>query len=451
MLLYFKEKCSTFANAMNGFRINENGLVRTLLRSAGVRNFAKLLSANVVAQVIGLVVYPVLTRMYAPDDFGLLNLFLSIGGVLVILATAEYQYAIVLPKEDEKAHGVLQTGGLIALCVTGIVLLSVPFSHPIASIFKTPGLAKWYWLMPVYVLASACWILLNYYYTRHKQFGRISCYQISQSVLNAGAKVGCGYAGFLHGGLICSTVLAPVVAVLISIARSWRKGLREVLHVDKNVCKEVAKEYGNFPKYSLPRALVNNLSGSLPALLLTPFFGLTNLGFWGMAITLAFRPINMISQSLYQVLFQHVAAKVNRRETIRPMLRRFVLCGTCIASLCFVGLYVILPELTQWLLGAEWNITGHYIRVMLPWLLVNILSATTSFLIDIFQKQKISLYIEILSLVVRLTGLLVGVLLHDFYYSVVGYCVAGFAINSLQGIWYIHIVRQYERGLMCNK
>lgn len=451
MLLYFREKCSTFANAMNGFRINENGLVRTLLRSAGVRNFAKLLSANVVAQVIGLVVYPVLTRMYAPDDFGLLNLFLSIGGVLVILATAEYQYAIVLPKEDEKAHGVLQTGGLIALCVTGIVLLSVPFSHPIASIFKTPGLAKWYWLMPVYVLASACWILLNYYYTRHKQFGRISCYQISQSVLNAGAKVGCGYAGFLHGGLICSTVLAPVVAVLISIARSWRKGLREVLHVDKNVCKEVAKEYGNFPKYSLPRALVNNLSGSLPALLLTPFFGLTNLGFWGMAITLAFRPINMISQSLYQVLFQHVAAKVNRRETIRPMLRRFVLCGTCIASLCFVGLYVILPELTQWLLGAEWNITGHYIRVMLPWLLVNILSATTSFLIDIFQKQKISLYIEILSLVVRLTGLLVGVLLHDFYYSVVGYCVAGFAINSLQGIWYIHIVRQYERGLMCNK
>lgn len=451
MLLYFKEKCSTFANAMNGFRINEKGLVGTLLRSAGVRNFAKLLSANVVAQVIGLVVYPVLTRMYAPDDFGLLNLFLSISGVLVILATAEYQYAIVLPKEDEKAHGVLQTGGLIALCVTGIVLLSVPFSHPIASIFKTPSLAKWYWLMPVYVLASACWILLNYYYTRHKQFGRISCYQISQSVLNAGAKVGCGYAGFLHGGLICSTVLAPVVAVLISIARSWRKGLREVLHVDKNVCKEVAKEYGNFPKYSLPRALVNNLSGSLPALLLTPFFGLTNLGFWGMAITLAFRPINMISQSLYQVLFQHVAAKVNRRETIRPMLRRFVLCGTCIASLCFVGLYVILPELTQWLLGAEWNITGHYIRVMLPWLLVNILSATTSFLIDIFQKQKISLYIEILSLVVRLTGLLVGVLLHDFYYSVVGYCVAGFAINSLQGIWYIHIVRQYERGLMCNK
>lgn len=77
--------------------------LRTLLKSSGVRNFSKLLSANVVAQVIGLVVYPILTRMYAPEDFGLLNLFLSIGGVLTILATAEYYNAIVLPKKNRKA------------------------------------------------------------------------------------------------------------------------------------------------------------------------------------------------------------------------------------------------------------------------------------------------------------------------------------------------------------
>ena len=78
------------------------GNLRNLIQSDGIRNFAKLLSANVVAQAIGLLVYPILTRLYAPDDFGLLNLFLSIGGVLVILATAEYQYAIVLTKRMRK-------------------------------------------------------------------------------------------------------------------------------------------------------------------------------------------------------------------------------------------------------------------------------------------------------------------------------------------------------------
>ncbi|MGN1239473.1 MAG: oligosaccharide flippase family protein, partial [Paludibacteraceae bacterium] len=71
--------------------------IRKIARSELVRNSAKLLSANVIAQAIGLLVYPILTRLYSPEDFGLLNLFLSIGGVLVLLSTAEYQYAIVLP------------------------------------------------------------------------------------------------------------------------------------------------------------------------------------------------------------------------------------------------------------------------------------------------------------------------------------------------------------------
>jgi O-antigen/teichoic acid export membrane protein len=61
----------------------------SIIKSSGVRNFTKLLSANVVAQVIGLVVYPILTRIYAPEDFGLLNLFLSIGNVLIVLSIAD--------------------------------------------------------------------------------------------------------------------------------------------------------------------------------------------------------------------------------------------------------------------------------------------------------------------------------------------------------------------------
>ncbi len=429
----------TFADTMSKFRF--------LIHSAGVRNFAKLLSANVVAQAIGLLVYPLLTRLYAPDDFGLLNLFLSIGGILALLATAEYQYAIVLPRDGRKARAILQCGGLITFCVVGIVLLSVPFSRPIAILFNAPDLAKWYWLMPVYILVSACWVLLNYYYTRHRYFGAISRYQMSQSVLNAGAKIGCGYAGFLHGGLLCSTVLSPLVALVVSIAGAWKRGLCEVLHIDKKVCREVAREYANFPKYSLPRALVNNLSNSLPSLLLTPFFGLANLGFWGMALTLAFRPINMIEQSLYQVLYQHIAAKVNRREAIRPILRRFSFYAMGITIPCFVALYFVLPWLTQWLLGSEWEITGHYIRLMLPWLAMNILGATISFLIDVFQQQKISFYIELAYIAFRLAALLVGVLMHNFYYAIAGYCMVGFVFSTIQLVWYMRMVNAYERKL----
>ena len=96
--------------------------LRSIVKSSGVRNFTKLLSANVVAQVIGLVVYPILTRMYAPEDFGLMNLFLSISGILVILSTAEYYNAIVLPKKDTEGIWVAYLCTCILLLVVGIIL-----------------------------------------------------------------------------------------------------------------------------------------------------------------------------------------------------------------------------------------------------------------------------------------------------------------------------------------
>ncbi len=427
------------------FRIKDD--FRVFRQSAGVRNFGKLLSANVVAQAIGLLVYPVLTRLYAPDDFGLLNLFLSIGGVLVILATAEYQYAIVLPKDDKRARAVFHVGLLVLCSVIALVLLSVPFSRPIARLFNTPDLAKWYWLMPFYVAVSGLWILLNYYYTRQRQFGRISRYQLSQSVLNAGAKVSFGFAGLLQSGLILSTVLAPILSIAMSIAAAWRKGLRQLLRIDKEECRTAAREYANFPKYSLPRALVNNLSGALPSLLLTPFFGLANLGFWGMALTLAFRPLNMISQSLYQVLFENTAQRVNQRLTIRPTILRFLCLTLAVAVPCFAALYFVLPALTRWLLGAEWEISGHYIRVMLPWLLMSVLVAPVCFLSDIFKKQKIGLYLEVLLIVLRLLGLGIGIWQHSFFYAIAGYSIAGAIVIGVQLLWYLSLVRNYERGL----
>ena len=421
--------------------------IQTYLHSQGVRNFGKLFSANVLAQIIGLIVYPILTRLYAPDDFGLLNLFLSIGGVLTILATAEYQYAIVLPKEEKQAKGVFQVGLFILLYVVAVLLLTIPFSQPISHIFNTPSLAHWYWLMPFFVGISGFWILLNYYYTRHKSFGNISRYQMSQSILNACSKIGCGYAGLLHGGLICSTVIAPIIAVIISMSRSWRKGLREWFNIDRDACKDAAREYSNFPKYSTPRALVNNLSSNLPSLLLTPFFGLTSLGFFGMAITLAFRPLNMISASLYQVLFQHITERVNKKQTIAHFFRKFLLLTVLIIVPCFALLYLILPWLTSWLLGAEWNVTGHYIRVMLPWLTMSMLVAPICFLSDLFRKQKIGLLLEILLVCARLAGMLVGIVTHSFYNAIIGYSLCSALIIAVQLVWYISLVARYERSI----
>jgi len=421
-------------------------LKESILGSEIIKNTAKLLSANVLAQVVGLLVYPVLTRLYGQEDFGLLSLFLSIGSVMVLISTAEYQYAIVLPGEEKKAVGIFHWGAIILCGVSLLVALTVPFAPQLAALFKAPALARWYWGLPVYVFLMGLWSLLNYWYSRHKFFGRIGAYQVTQSVVGAGAKVGFGASGFLHGGLIVSVILAPLVAVCTNVAMSWRS-LRALKVFDRKASLAAAGEYRNFPCFSLPRALVNNVSGNLGVWMLTPVFGLESIGFFGMAITLAFRPLNVISNSIYQVLFQRTSEHVQQHKSIRNMFYQLLTKTALIAGAVFFALYWLLPLLCRWILGSGWEETGELIRLMLPWLLFSILVAPICFLADVFGKQKIGLVFEILLVSARALGLLVGIWLQDFRLAILGYSLGSALVISGQLAWYISLIRRYERTL----
>lgn len=412
-----------------------------------VHNAGKLLSANVIAQAIGILVYPVLTRMYAPEDFGLLNLFMSIGGILLLLATADYQNAVILPKEDSCARAMVHVCIGLMSSLALLLLLSVPFSRGVAGLFETPELARWWWLMPVYVWVLAAWNVISSYYVRCQAFGRVAGYQVSQSVLNAGGKIAFGAAGWLSGGMIVSTVLAPLVALCTSIALAGRKLLGGLLHIDYATCREEAKTYRNFPCFSLPRSLVSTLGSNLPALILTPFFGLTEMGYFGMALTLSFRPILMIVQSVYQVLFQRTSQLVNDEKRIGRQLFGFAGRAALVLLPSFAILWFVLPRLTEWLLGAEWRVCGEYIRLFLPWLFMVGVTSPLGFVSDVFGKQKAAFVIEVLYLALRVGALTAGVMLQDFRLTLLMYSLSGTIVIAGQLLWYTSLIRKHDRAV----
>lgn len=421
--------------------------ITAFFRNDIFRNVGKLLSASVVAQVIGLLVYPILTRLYSPDDFGLLTLFLNIGNILVILATAEYHYAIVLPEEEKDARATFHFGFFLLLMMTALVALSVIFSTQIAAVFKAPDLARHYWLMPIMVFAMGLWNLLNYWYIRRKEYTRISGYQFSLSTISAGTKIGFGYGGCLSGGMIWSMVIAPVVSLALSISLAFKKAIRPLSEVDKTLVVQMARRFRNFPLFTLPRDFVNLLVGQLPVFVLTPCFGSRDVGFWGMAVLLGFAPISMITKALYQVLYQYTTERVHSRQLLMPIMRKFTGWTALVVLPGFAVLFMILPWLTALLFGAEWEPSGHMIRWMLPWLFTVALTSSTSFLSDVFMKQKVGLYYEILLASLRVVGVSAGVVCHSFTVAIAGYCIGSAIAVGAQYIWLLSLCRTYDRSL----
>ncbi len=419
----------------------------TILKSSIVRNTGKLLSANVIAQAIGILVYPVLTRMYAPEDFALLNLFTSIAGVLVLIATAEYQYAIVLPKQEQHARSLVHVCLLLLLGVCALLLLSLPFASPIASLFKAPELARYWWMMPVCVFALGLWNILNYWYIRRKDFLRVSGYQISQSVLSAGGKIGLGWIGWLQPGMILASVFAPVISLCISVGLAWKKQLRELLQPDKASMRLVAREYANFPKFNLPRSFVNSLGIALPVWLLTPHFGLAEVGQLSLAMLAAFTPLSIIARACYQVLYQRVAELVQNGQNISHLLWRFCLYTGGLVVIGLAGIYLFLPPLVTFIFGDGWQECADVIRALYPFIILTPVCGSICFLSDVFAKQKIALLMEVGYVAAIGLALWAGIYSGNFLTAIRLFAWVRFAFLTIQLVWYASLCRTYHRKL----
>src|SRR5690606_12901013 len=96
-----------------------------------VSNILKLVSASLVSQVLGIVLIPILTRLCAPDDFGSLQIFMSLVSIVVIVSTFSYHFAIMLPKEDEDAAHIMALTVLliVATSLVTVLVLYVLMGH----------------------------------------------------------------------------------------------------------------------------------------------------------------------------------------------------------------------------------------------------------------------------------------------------------------------------------
>ena len=313
----------------------KNKYINRFLQSRVVRNTSVLLSGNILAQIITLAAYPIIARIYSPEEMGTLNLFVSIFAILVLLANAEYQNILVFHKNEKDLPSVLALCLSCVALVTALILITVPFSAEISSLFGSADLQHWYYLMPIYVAATAIWNICDSLLIRKKLFKYISVYLVLLAIYNVALKILLGNLGWSTAGLIISAVSGSVVILVVMILfAQQRDKLFSSLgsHPTWNSILTLAREYIKFPKFSLSRKTLNMLSKSLPIFLLSAHFGMTEIGLYGMALLLAHTPINVACSSLYKIMFRFVSEKVWKQEKILPVIKKYV------ASVLMIGI-----------------------------------------------------------------------------------------------------------------
>ncbi len=113
----------------------------------------------------------------------------------------------------------------------------------------------------------------------------------------------------------------------------------------------LGREYGDFPKFAAPQALLNSSSQGIPALLLMNFFGPAVAGYYAVSVRLIQSPMNLILTPVRQVFLQKTSRHYNLKRDLLPQFRTMTLMLLMIIALPAAMLFSVRPgalQLVSW-------------------------------------------------------------------------------------------------------
>ena len=187
------------------------------------RSITVLAGGAALGQGVALLASPILTRLYSPEDYGVLGVYAAILGMITVVASLRYEYALPLPEDDATAANVLAVC-LLLLCGTVALasILVLCWGREIVRWVDAPALERYLWLLPLGMLGAGAYQILNYWTVRKRNFSRLAGTRITRGAGRAVIQIGMGLTHVGPLGLVLGQI-AGETAGTASLARAaWR-------------------------------------------------------------------------------------------------------------------------------------------------------------------------------------------------------------------------------------
>ena len=428
------------------------GAIRNIRESEFFKNVATLISGTTVAQAFSVIIYIFLSRIYTNEDFGVFGLYMNILNITIIFSTAKYEVAILLPKSDRDSVNLLGLSGLISSCVSLIlVVLVVLFNNQVCQWLGNDEVSTWLYFIPLSTLLVGLFTSFRNYSNREKRYKLIAGANIGQSLSNSTLKLGLGLVIAGAAGLISGVVFGQLIGFLIFFLVHAGVNREKFRWLKFSEMKRLAKQYDLFPRYNMWQGLVNNLSGAFPVFIFSSYFSTATAGLFTFGYMIIYRPINLIANAFYQVMFQRFVEKKHQGALILPEVLLFIKRAIQGMLIPFILMGIFAPEIFGFIFGEEWIEAGRYTQIILPWIFMVGLVMPLSFIPDLYKKQRTAMIIDAVRLITRLGGLIVGVVLENVYIGLALYSGFSALLIGYSLLWYIRLVKKNQPKMKSNE
>jgi len=382
-------------------------------RGLFARNVTTLAGGTALGQAVTILVSPILTRLYSPEDFGVYGVYASMLGIITVIASLRYEYAIPLPEDDETAVNILF---LCFVLLLGMVILSwfvVQRLGPQIVVWaNAPGLKRYLWLIPLGLLGAGTYQILNYWAIRKRDFNRLARTRISRGVGRAAVQVGVGFAGVGSLGLLLGQLAGETAGSASLGLAAWSKDRGAFKTVSLQRMRRAGARYKRFPLFSSWADFLEGLGTQLPQILFAAFYGVEVAGWFALGQRVIGAPLNIVVNSVAQVYFGEAARlpkddpKAMRRLFLKLTSRLALIGGLPVAVICALA-----PWFFTFVFGREWETAGRYVQILGLMFAVRFAIVPLFHTLSVLERQDLYAIWQATRLALVVGGLLAGKML----------------------------------------
>jgi O-antigen/teichoic acid export membrane protein len=350
-----------------------------------------LLAGGALAQALPLLLGPLLTRLYAPAQFGLYHLFAAVAANLAVVACARYEHALPLARGDDEALA------LVAL---------------------------WPLWLPAMVGALGLVSLATLFAMRARRFNALASSRVLQHGGGAALQAAAGLAGAGLWGLV-----AAPIAALLGAAALLRAPLRGGWTLPRGALAAVARRHRDFPLLNTPHAFMGALQDTASVALIAAWQGPAAAGFWGLALRYLKAPATLVggavSQALYPALAEGGGITADGRATVRRVIGLLALAALPLVLL----LWLAAPAAFAWAFGAGWREAGELARALALYIGAHFIASPLAVATMAWGAQAWALKLSLLG-----QGLFVAALAAGLAHG--GLTAAGWAVSIVMSLYF---------------
>lgn len=351
---------------------------------------------------------PIITRLYGPETFGLLGTFTAVVTVLAPMAALTYPIAIVLPKKNEDAVGLVKLSIVLAILISlSAMIITLAWGGSLAESLNATEIANYLWLIPIAMLFAALHQIAEQWLIRHKQFKVTARIAVIQSSLVNITKAASGLFYPVAGTLITIQAFAQgFYAFLLWRGGRWNKPqLTSPVETSRASVKKLAYKHRDFPMFRAPEVTINAASQSLPVLMLAALFGPASAGFYTLGRMVMGIPAGLIGKSVGDVFYPRISEAASGGERLYPLVKKATFLLGAVGFLPFAVVVAFGPWLFSFVFGADWETAGEYASWLAVWMFFMFTNNPSVKVIPIVRAQAFQLLYTVSAIMVRLGAL----------------------------------------------